>query len=199
MKVFLAIFGLLAFALHVQAQCDTAISGQNICLYGTALLEGFDDQAFRTECQVVNSNPFAISASPGNSGVTASECETYARADGNICIQFYSKYNCAYYCGLCGLEPCQYFCDNFATLCPTATANHCFQSISCSSGTAGSTCTEWNINANNIPTATTHVTTTGTGSTTHITTTEQHFTSGASSVWVGYSFVLCVVLAFFAF
>lgn len=221
--VFIACVFTVGSLIEETSACQTALEPQNICLYGNNILDGLGDfDSSRLACKAVNDNPFVYAASAGNSGVTAAQCETYARQDGTACVQFYAKYVCAAYCPLCGFLPCPYFCENYAIICPVANQNHCFQSIACSSGdTAGSTCTEWGIDSAKIPsagattktttttTATTkttkatittssHVTTSGTG--THTTTSSDTFTSHASLNEVCHALgIIGLVILFFIF
>lgn len=178
-NAFFIVFATLAFVGQQTLACQTAIDSPNVCLYGSNILEGAGSgDADRLACSAVNENPFVYAASPGTSGVSASQCEADARADGSACVQFYAKYACASNCQLCNLGPCSYFCSNYATICPTATASQCFKSISCASGnSAGDTCTQWSIDSSKIPAST--ATTTKTTKTT--TTTPRSTTSGTGT------------------
>jgi hypothetical protein len=214
MKVVLITFLVFCAVVAQTNACNPGLSDPNVCLYGTASLDGTTStDPTRTSCQQVNSNPFAFPVAPGSSDVTAEQCEEYARIDGSACVTFYSSYACSSYCSLCNHVPCQYFCDNYASICPTATAGHCFQSIFCVDGVAGTTCSQWEVDSSKIPAApsTTHTTTTTTkttkATTTHTThtttshtgtdTTTEDFTSSSYSIGASVGLVaLTVVLQF---
>ncbi len=176
MKVFsILLLSLLVLGVFEAQACDVALDDQNVCLYGTSVLDGDGEDIDRTRCQTVNNNPFAVVAAAGSGSPSAAQCEAFAREDGSECVSFYASYVCSSVCGLCNKLPCQNFCTNYQSKCPTAAAAFCFKSISCVDGTAGVTCTRWSADSSQIPSpsATTHTTivTTSHTTTSHSTTT----------------------------
>lgn len=167
MKVLLVFLLLVVAAVHA---CDTAVDEPNVCLYGNANLDGNGDDVDRTRCQTVNNNPFALVAAAGSGSPSAAQCRAYAEEDGSDCVAFYASYVCSSFCSLCNKLPCQNFCSNYQSKCPTAAAAFCFKSIACVDGTAGVTCTRWNADTSQIP-ASSATTRASTSTTTRLTTT----------------------------
>lgn len=167
MKALILIIVLAALASSINAQngCTTASDPENICLYGTANLNGFGDNMQQQICQAVNANPFAYPTI-----ASYAHCEHDVRADGSDCIKFYAKYQCSGVCARCNLQLCPSYCDDYQSKCPTAAASGCFQGISCA-GTPGTTppsCVDWSIDSSKIPAGspTTSLTTKKTSTTT---------------------------------
>lgn len=156
---------LFSAIVNIDAQCSQAVDAQNVCLYGTTSLNGVGGNTLQQNCQTVNGNPFAYP----NGGTS---CESAVRSDGSACIEFYSKYMCSALCVKCNLSPCNYFCDNHQSICPTATSHNCFQGIACDNEFPP-TCVNWDVDVSKIPN--TPITTTTT------TTTRQSTTSGATT------------------
>ncbi len=164
----------LACTKHINAQCSQALDIQNVCLYGTTSLNGVGGNMRQENCRTVNENPFAYPNSGRN-------CEAAVRADGQDCIAFYASYMCSSICPKCNLSPCNNFCDDHASICPTATANDCFHGIFCENDEPP-TCVRWNVDTSKIPSAPVTTTTTrALTTTTTTTTTPRTGTSGTGT------------------
>ena len=192
MKIVLTLLLLLSVLVidRASAQCAQALTTQNVCLYGTTSLSGAGGNMAQENCQLVNNNPFSYP----NSGTN---CEAAIRSDGSACVEFYAKYMCSSICPKCNLSPCNYYCDNYQSLCPTAAANNCFRGIFCEN-VAPPACVDWDVDTSKIPSApvtTTRTTTTtqrpatttthqGTGTQAPTTTTPDDLTSNAGIIKV---------------
>lgn len=169
-RVFIFLAFVVLASTHVNAQCSRG-EAPNVCRYGNNQLNVFPGTSAYTTCAAVNQNPFSVKGIFSGS-VSAEECATFARQDGNKCIEFYAQVQCAGACNECGRGICQSFCDNYEDICPTPAANKCFQFINCE---ASSPCTDWPVDTDDLPdpirtttSGTTRTTTsnTGTGTTT---------------------------------
>lgn len=199
-RVFFLLAALLAVCVHVDAQCS---QGQtpNVCRYGNNQLNGIAGSNTFNTCAAVNQNPFAVRGIFAGS-VTAEQCETFARQDGNKCIEFYAQVQCAGACNECGRGICQSFCDDYADICPTPTENGCFQFINCESS---SPCTRWAVDTDELPdpirtttSGTTRTTTSNTGTGTGTTTTGGDDDSGAAQLTICAAALIFAVLSIFA-
>ncbi len=196
MKIFSVILLLACIALGANAQCFPGET-QDVCKYGTNnLVPPAGSGAFET-CAAINKNPFASSPVFGQVGLSASDCATAAREDGDQCIRFYAKLQCSAACKKCATIVCPKYCDDHDSICPTATELGCFDFAVCAS--AGQACTDWDV-SNNLPNpiSTTSSSTTRTTSTsgtgTHTSTTDS---SDATALSVGAgAFIFAVAMGF---
>lgn len=180
------------------AQCsDTLVP--DTCQFGTNRLNVFPGTISYTTCSNVNKNPFSVPPIFGAAGLSANQCETVAREDGQACIQFYARVQCSGACEKCAVGICPNFCDNYQTTCPTATALGCFDFITCAD--SATSCTKWDVSGNLPSPATTTTTRTTTSShtgtsSTHTTTTSD--SSDASSFRAGAGMIIFFLAFFFA-
>lgn len=200
-KTFCVVLLLACVALGANAQCFPGET-QDVCKYGTtALVPPPGTNAFE-QCAQVNENPFSVNPIFGQIELTASECSTAIREDGDRCIRFYAELQCSAACKRCATIVCPKFCDNHDSVCPTATDLGCFDFVTCAS--EGQSCTDWDV-SNNLPspiattssstTRTTTATTSRTGTGTGTTTADS---SDAASISAGAAMVIFVLAMFFA-
>lgn len=205
MKIGCVVFIVAVAALIscIDAGC-TEGQTQNVCKYSTNRLNGDIATTTYNICADINKNPFSRAPVFSQAGIPDGTCETLVRQDGNKCIKFYARLQCAGACRLCtAFDICPEFCDNYAANCPSATSANCFAHISCAA--TGQACTVWPIDDSNLPdpistTASTASTSSSTsGSTTShshtTTTTDTGDSSAASDVPLG---AAIGILAFFA-
>ncbi len=182
-------------ASTVSAQCSQGPT-PDVCKYGTNPLNIFPGSLPYDRCVSINQNPFAVKG-VFSGDVSAEECETFARRDGENCIRFYTRVQCSGGCQLCGRGICQSFCDNHATVCPTPTANGCFENIFCE---PNAPCSNWEVSTGNLPdpirTTTTRVTTSSTSNTGTGTTTDGD-DSGAAQLSICATLIIFAVFSIF--
>lgn len=202
MKFFAVILLLTCVALGANAQCFPGET-QDVCLYDdNSLVPPAGSDAFKL-CASINKNPFNDAPVFGRVGLTATQCTTAIREDGDACIRFYAEAQCSAACKRCATIICNEFCAEHADVCPIATDLGCFDFIVCANP-GDTSCTSWKV-SNNLPepiatttastTRTTTASGTGTGTGTRTTTTDS---SDAASISAGTAMIIFVLAAFFA-
>lgn len=199
----LFIVAIAALVSCIDAGCNQGQT-QDVCKYSTARLNGDIGTITYNICADINKNPFSRSPVFSQAGIPDGTCETLVRQDGNKCIKFYGRVQCAGACRECtAFDICPEFCNNYEANCPTATKANCFAHISCAP--EGQACTAWPIDDSNLPdpisttASTSSTSSTTSGSTTTrsrtTTTTDTGDSSAASDVPLG---AALGILTFFA-
>lgn len=208
-KCVVFIAAIAALIACIDAGC-TQGQTQDVCKYSTARLNGDIGTVTYNICADINKNPFSRSPVFSQAGIPDGTCQTLVRQDGNKCIKFYARLQCAGACRECtAFDICPEFCDNYEANCPTATQANCFAHISCAA--VGQDCTAWPIDDSNLPspisttastgsTSSTSSTTSGSTTTRSRTTTTSGDTSDASvnasiSTVIGLFLIFVIALA----